>query len=68
MKKIALILVALVMSVTASAQFEQGKGYLGASLSGLDISSQAKKFHFGIGARAGYLFMESADGVGRFGI
>ncbi len=63
MKKIALILVALVMSVTASAQFEQGKGYLGASLSGLDISSQAKKFHFGIGARAGYLFMDNLMGL-----
>jgi hypothetical protein len=30
MKKIVLFVMALVMSVTASAQFEEGKGYLGA--------------------------------------
>ena len=35
MKKIALFVVALVMSVAANAQFEQGKGYLGASLTNL---------------------------------
>ena len=59
MKKIALFLVALVMSVAANAQFEQGKGYLGASLSGFDMSSQAKKFHLGLDAKLGYLFADN---------
>ena len=64
MKKIVLFVVALVMSVTASAQFEEGKGYLGASLSGLDISSQQKQFHLGLNAKAGYLFMDNLMALG----
>jgi len=67
MKKIALFVVALMVSVAASAQFEQGKGYLGASLSGLDLSSQAKKFHFGLNAKAGYLFMDNIMGTAQIG-
>ena len=63
MKKIALFVVALLMTVTVNAQFEQGKGYLGASMSGLDLSSQAKEFHFGLNARAGYFFMNSLMGI-----
>ena len=59
MKKIAFVLVALLMSVAANAQFEKGKGYLGASLSGIDLSSQAKQFHFGLDAKAGYLFQDN---------
>ena len=38
MKKIALFVMALMMSVAANAQFEQGKFYAGASLSGLDLN------------------------------
>jgi hypothetical protein len=67
MKKIALFVVALMVSVAASAQFEQGKGYLGASLSGLDLSSQAKKFHFCLNAKAGYLFMDNIMGTAQIG-
>ena len=59
MKKIALFVMALMISVAANAQFEKGKGYLGASLSSIDLSSQAKKFHFGLNAKAGYLFMDN---------
>ena len=59
MKKIALFVVALVMSVAANAQFEQGKGYLGASLSMMDLSySGATKGHFELGARAGYFLAD----------
>ena len=58
---------ALVMSVTANAQFEEGKGYLGASLSGLDISSQQKQFHLGLNAKAGYLFMDNLMALGELG-
>ena len=36
MKKIAMFIIALAMSITANAQFEQGKIYVGASLTGLD--------------------------------
>lgn len=59
MKKLGLLLVVIAVSLTASAQFEQGKAYLGASFSGFDISSQAKKFHFGLDAKAGYLFADN---------
>jgi len=38
MKKIVLSLTMLVVALTASAQFQQGKGYIGASLSGLNLS------------------------------
>ena len=67
MKKIVLFVMALVMSVTANAQFEEGKGYLGASLSGLDISSQQKQFHLGLNAKAGYLFMDNLMALGELG-
>ena len=67
MKKFALIAVALVMSLAANAQFEQGKGYLGASMSGLDLSSQGKKFHLGVNAKAGYLFMDNLMGLAELG-
>ena len=39
MKKIFVLLVVLATALTANAQFEKGKAYLGASLSGFDISS-----------------------------
>ena len=40
MKRIAFIIMALVMAFAANAQFEKGKGYIGASMSGIDISNQ----------------------------
>jgi hypothetical protein len=59
MKKFALFVVALVMSVAANAQFEQGKGYLGASLTNVDLSYNGlNKGHFGLGAKAGYLIAD----------
>ena len=59
MKKIALFVVALVMSVAANAQFEQGKGYIGASLTNVDLSYNGlNKGHFGLGAKAGYLIAD----------
>ena len=67
MKKIALFVMALMISVAASAQFEQGKGYLGASLSGFDISSQAKKFHVGLDAKVGYLFADNLMATAQIG-
>ena len=64
MKKIALFAVMLLMTVAAHAQFESGKVYVEGSLSGFDMSSQAKKFHLGIGARGGYMFMENVMALG----
>ncbi len=68
MKKLALFVAVLVMSLTANAQFEQGKGYLGASLSGIDISSQTKEFHLGINAKAGYMFQDNLMALGEIGL
>ena len=67
MKKIGFIVVALLMSIAANAQFEQGKGYIGASLSGLDISNQNKEFHFGLNARLGYMFEKNLMALGEVG-
>ena len=64
MKKIFVLLVVLATALTANAQFEKGKAYLGASLSGFDISSQAKKFHLGVNVKAGYLFMDNLMALG----
>ena len=59
MKKIAIFLVALMLSVAANAQFEKGKAYLGASLTNLDLSYNGlQKGRFGIGAKVGYLFAD----------
>lgn len=56
MKKIALLLFALVMTVSASAQFQAGKGYLGASLTGLDLHYNGNdKLCLGLEAKAGIL-------------
>ena len=67
MKRIAFIVVALVMAIAANAQFEQGKGYIGASLSGIDVSNQTKEFHLGLNAQLGYMFQDNLMALGTFG-
>ena len=55
MKKILIMLTMLTMTMVAKAQFEAGKTYVNASLSGLDLSyngTEEGKFNFG--AMAGY--------------
>ncbi|MDD7318173.1 MAG: outer membrane beta-barrel protein [Prevotella sp.] len=60
MKKIALFIIALAMSITANAQFEKGKVYVGASLTGLDFSySGQDKLHFGLEAQGGYMVADN---------
>lgn len=55
MKKFSLLLLFLIVSMTASAQFEKGKKYLGASVSGLGFSySSSQEFRFGLDANVGY--------------
>ncbi len=57
MKKTLLIVaLALLTSLTASAQFLKGKGYVGASLTGLNMSyNGGDGFNFGIEAKGGYI-------------
>ncbi len=59
MKKTIMLLVALFASITASAQFEQGKKYVGASLTGLDLNySGIGDLSLGVEAKAGYMFAD----------
>ena len=68
MKKIALFVVALMVSVAANAQFEQGKHYIGASLSSLSLSySGSEKGHLGLQAKGGYLFMDNLMATAQIG-
>lgn len=60
MKKLLMLFVALTITLSGFAQFEQGKKYVGASLTGLDLNySGAEKFNFGVEAKAGYLFADN---------
>lgn len=60
MKKIAMFIIALAMSVTANAQFEEGKVYIGASLTGVNLSySGLEKFHLGADFTGGYFVMDN---------
>ena len=60
MKKIAMLLVAFVMTLSANAQFEQGKYYVGASLTGLDMNYNGlSEFSFGVNAKAGYFVADN---------
>jgi hypothetical protein len=54
MKKVLMLFAALLLTLTASAQFEEGKKYVGASLSGLDLSyNGSKELSFGVQGKAG---------------
>lgn len=54
MKKIAFIIVALITSLSASAQFEAGKTYLGASLTNINLKyNGVNNLQLGLNAQAG---------------
>lgn len=54
MKKVFMLFAALLLTITASAQFEKDKLYAGASLSGLDLSyNGSNELHFGVSALGG---------------
>lgn len=54
MKKIVLSAVGLLLSIGAHAQFESGKKYVGASLTGLNLSyNGSEDLKFGVQAKAG---------------
>ena len=68
MKKFAFVLVALMVSVAANAQVEKGKKYIGASMSGLNLSySGSEKTHFGLQAKGGYLVADNLMATGLVG-
>lgn len=47
-------------AITANAQFEQGKFYVGAAMTGLDLNySGAEDLNFGVQAKGGYLFEDN---------
>lgn len=55
-KYLITLLLAVTAFTTAHAQFEEGKKYVGATLSGLGLSySPNSKFSLGIGANGGYM-------------
>ena len=60
MKKMILSLVMALTALTASAQFEAGKNYIGASVSGLGLSyNKESKVCFDISATAGRLLADN---------
>ena len=60
MKKIATLLLMLTLTVAAHAQFQKGKAYLGASLTGVDLNYTGKNgFNLGVEAKAGYLLEDN---------
>ena len=68
MKKILFITLLSFAATSAFAQFEQGKKYVGASLTGLDLAyNDAQKFHFGLDAKAGYFLLQDVMVIGEFG-
>lgn len=69
MKKLAMVLIALTMTLAANAQFEAGKWYTSASLTGLDLSYNGmSKLHLGIEAKGGYLVEDNWMVLGNVGV
>lgn len=68
MKKILLLALLIMAATSAFAQFEKGKKYVGASLTGLDVAyNDAQKFHFGLNAKAGYFVMDDIMALAEIG-
>ncbi len=61
MKRIILTLIACIcIAAGAQAQFREGKGYIGASVTGLDLHySSNDKLSLGVEAKAGYLLRDN---------
>jgi hypothetical protein len=68
MKKIFMLLTALMLTMSASAQFEGGKKYVGASLTGFDLSYNGlQELRLGVSAKAGYLMDDNLMFLGEVG-
>lgn len=60
MRRIALLFMVVLMTVAANAQFQKGKGYVGASLTGINLSyNGGDGFNFGLEAKGGYLVADN---------
>ncbi len=60
MKKLLFLVAMLTTTLVANAQFESGKKYVGASLTGLDLSyNDNTELKFGIQAKAGYFVADN---------
>ena len=60
MKKLVMLFISMTIALSGFAQFVQGKKYVGASLTGLDLSySGAEDFNLGVEAKVGYLFADN---------
>lgn len=67
-KKLITMAVALLTALTANAQFEQGKTYVGGSLTGLSAKyTGAEKFNIGIQAQAGTFIADDIMLLGQVG-
>jgi len=56
MKKLLLLITFMTAALSSFAQFEEGKCYVGASLTGLNLSyNGTEKLNLGVEAKAGYL-------------
>ena len=65
MRKLALLLAVLAVSLTASAQFEEGKKYVGVSATGLDLNYSGKNdLSIGMEARGGYFLFDNIMATG----
>ena len=68
MKRFAMLLAGMLVAVVGYAQFEKGKWYVGASVSGLDISySGSEEFNIGLDAKGGYLLVDDWMLLGQVG-
>ncbi len=68
-RKLIAVFAALLVSVAANAQFEKGKIYAGASLSGLDLSyNGASNGKFAVQAHGGYLVDDNMMITGLVGL
>ena len=66
-KKLMAMVVALFAAVTANAQFEEGKVYVGGSLTGFNMKyTGSEKFSIGTQAQAGYFVADDLMLLGQF--
>lgn len=66
MKKFVVLCVSLLLSMAVHAQFEEGKVYGGASLTGLNLSyNGASDLNLGVQGQIGYLFADNLMAVGQ---
>lgn len=67
-RKLIMMFVTLLVTLSANAQFEKEKVYIGASLSGLNLSYNGEdKGTLGVQAKAGYLFSDNLMVTGQVG-